>query len=372
MHRKILIFAVSAAVTLVVGLIIIAIAFSQSGNADAPQPAPTPVPAPTPRPTPTPTPPPPPILSPPPGMAVSALTGLYISEEAAARRPFAVVYNNESRAMPQAGLSQAAIIYEVLAEGVTTRIVAIFQDFDADIIGPVRSTRHYFTYFALDHGAVMAFHGGSPMGYNALRNRGIAAIDGMQYDGTIFWRDADRRRLRGLEHSSVTSAENLLQVAENRGFDMDVSANLGLFDFFEEDGLTTPNPENIANTVRVPHSGSNVTAFEYNPADGLYYKYIFGAPQMDENTDEQLTAANVIIQITSITHIPGDAEGRRDARLTGSGHGFLATGGTYTRVYWERETFDTPTRWYDEDGNRLTLNRGVTWISVISGEPVFE
>ena len=322
---------------------------------------PDPIPAPTSEPDTT---------SPPQGMAISLLTGMYIREEAAARRPFAVVYNNESRALPQAGLMQADIIYEVLAEGVTTRLVAIFQDFDAEMIGPVRSTRHYFTYFALDHGAIMAHHGGSPMGYAAIRNRSIPAVDGMRYDGTVFWRDSERRRTRGMEHSSFTSAENLLNIAEELNFNMNAESFLGMFEFFDEP--TALRSGSSALSVEVPFWGNNITRFEFDPESGLYYKYIFGNPHMDVNIDGQITVANVIIQITNISHIPGDAEGRRNVELVGSGHGFLATGGTYSRIYWQKDSPEAPTRWYDAGRNPLTVNRGRTWISVIHNEPVFE
>lgn len=309
-------------------------------------------------------------ISPPPGMAVSLLTGMYISEEAAVRRPFAVVYNNETRAMPQAGLMQADILYEVLAEGVTTRLIAIFQDFDAEMIGPIRSTRHYFTYFALDHGAIMVHHGGSPMGYAAISNRSIPAVDGMRYDGSVFWRDNERRRTRGMEHSSFTSAENLLNIAEELNFNMDAAGFLGMFEFFDEP--TAPQPENSALSVEVPFWGNNITRFEFDPESGLYYKYIFGNPQMDFNVDEHVSVTNVIIQITNISHIPGDTEGRRNVELVGSGHGFLATNGTYSEIYWQKDGPGEPTRWYDSDRNPLTVNRGRTWISVIHNEPVFE
>ncbi|MCL2350587.1 MAG: DUF3048 domain-containing protein [Defluviitaleaceae bacterium] len=308
--------------------------------------------------------------SPPPGYAISRLTGMYITEQAYARRPFAVVYNNESRAMPQAGLMQADIVYEMLAEGSTTRLLAIFQGHDAEIIGPVRSSRHYMAQIAACHGAIFVHHGGSPMGYAAISSLGLSSLDGMRYDGTVFWRDADRRANRGLEHSSVTSSVNLLNAAESRDFGMAARSDLGMFDFFEEP--TAPNPQNIANNVRVPLHASNISTFRYEPETRQYYKYIFGSPQLDEATAQQLSVANVLIQVTNIYMIPGDSEGRRNITLVGEGHGYLATMGTYQRVYWEKENAHSPTRWFDENGEPLRLNRGRTWIPIISGEPTME
>ncbi|MDR2166790.1 MAG: DUF3048 domain-containing protein [Clostridiales bacterium] len=308
--------------------------------------------------------------SPPEGMATSPLTGLYICEQAAARRPFAVVYSNEPRSMPQLGLSQAALVFEVLAEGTITRIVAVFQDFDAEMIGPVRSSRHYMSELAAGIGAVFVHHGGSLQGYASIRELGLYQIDGMRYDGTIIQRDAVRRRERGFEHSGFTAASRLIGHSENRNFDMAASPNLGFFGFFDEP--TAPAPGNVADVVNIPFHGSNISVFRFSEDDGLYYKYIFGNPQMDGNIDEQLAVSNVLVQVTNIYHIAGDAEGRRNVRLLGEGHGYLATFGTYTRVYWEKSDAHSPTLWFCENGEPLQLNRGATWISIISGEPTFE
>lgn len=364
---------VGLVVLTIIAVAVITIPAGRNGGLEliAEEPLATPIPlTPPPTPTPPPIPTPEPILSPPPGMAINPVTGLYISEQTALRRPFAVVYNNESRAMPQSGLFDADIIYEVLAEGVTTRLVAIFSDFDASVIGPVRSTRYYFNYLAQDHNAVLVHHGGSPLAYNAIRSRGLAHIDGMQFDGTVFWRDAWRRQNRGLEHSSMTSSENLLSHAEGR-FTMEMAApNAAMFDFFDEP--TNPAPENIANTVTITFAGSNRNIFTFNEHTGLYYKYFFGNPHMDEYTDRQIAVANVIVQITGIRHIPGDTDGRRNVDLIGEGRGYLITSGGYVPITWAKADAASPTRWYDTDGNRLTINRGQTWVNIVNTQPEFE
>lgn len=54
------------------------------------------------------------------------LTGLPV-EQPVLERPLAVMINNAPAARPQAGLSQADMVYEVLAEGGITRLVAFFK-----------------------------------------------------------------------------------------------------------------------------------------------------------------------------------------------------------------------------------------------------
>ena len=85
--------------------------------------APTPTPAlatPTPAATPTPTPEPTPYAGP-----VNPLTGLPIEEDWVQKRPAAIMLNNLREALPQQGLSQADIIYEVPDEGGITRMMGI-------------------------------------------------------------------------------------------------------------------------------------------------------------------------------------------------------------------------------------------------------
>ena len=136
------------------------------------------------------------------GLAMNPLTGHYIDEDLAWRRPLAVVINNINQALPQSGIAQADVIYEVLAEGGVTRLVAIYKEMDAEKIGPVRSTRHYFLDFALNHDAVLVHHGGSPQGYAAISNMGAANLDGMHIV-RAFFRDPARAAIpRMIEHSS--------------------------------------------------------------------------------------------------------------------------------------------------------------------------
>ena len=64
------------------------------------------------------------------------------------RRPLVVMIENHIDARPQSGLSQADVIYEVVAEGGITRFASVFYCKDAPLIGPVRSARVYFIYYS--------------------------------------------------------------------------------------------------------------------------------------------------------------------------------------------------------------------------------
>ena len=60
------------------------------------------------------------------------------------RRPIAVMLDNVGDARPQAGLNDAYMIYEIIVEGNLTRLMALYKEVDLEMIGPIRSARHYF------------------------------------------------------------------------------------------------------------------------------------------------------------------------------------------------------------------------------------
>ena len=295
------------------------------------------------------------------GMAKNPLTGLYVEETVAQKRPVAVMINNLHKALPQSGIGQADVIYECLAEGDITRLVAVFQTLSGDKIGPVRSARDYYTYFALDNDAVYIHHGGSEGGYAAIRNRDLDDLDGMS-DTTAFWRDKQRMNTPGMyEHSSYISADGVYQSCENHGYRMTEEAGYeGMFTFRDE--VTELSSGTAASTIKIHYSDYQVGEFYYQPETGVYERWQSGSPQIDDQTGETLTCTNILIQMADMRVI--DDAGRRDVDLVGSGTGYYITGGKCMAVTWKKANYYTPTAWYGDDGNGLTLNPGKTWVCV--------
>src|SRR5699024_9640157 len=71
------------------------------------------------------------------------LTGIE-TNDAVDGRPIGVMVNNHAEARPQSGLSQADIVFEILAEARITRLLALYQSEIPDVVGPVRSAREYY------------------------------------------------------------------------------------------------------------------------------------------------------------------------------------------------------------------------------------
>jgi len=71
----------------------------------------------------------------------SPINGVFYTEEEAElfmnRRPLAIMINNHTEARPQFGLSKADLVYEAVAEGGITRMLAFFHAWDMNKVGPV-------------------------------------------------------------------------------------------------------------------------------------------------------------------------------------------------------------------------------------------
>ena len=299
---------------------------------------------------------------------INYLTGLPIDAALVDNRPFAVTINNMHRALPQSGIRQADIYYEALAEGDITRFVLLFMEFDSEKIGPVRSTRDYYGAIALDNDAIYFHHGGSPGGYTFARTY-LDAVDGMR-DTQCYWRDPERYAIKSMiEHSSYTSAERIKDaVLRNEFRTKRGDPPYVRFDFYENPA--TPEDSEKAESITVPFSGSQSPRFEYDEELNVYWRFQAGGEHIDEETDEQISVTNIIIQLASISVI--DTQGRRQVDLVSNGAGYIITNGHIAPITWEKTGLDSPTEFFDAAGEPLKLNKGKTWICILQNTGVIK
>ncbi len=103
--------------------------------------------------------PPAPLLA---STGLAPLDGLPTTRALALRRPLAIMVENfapDSR--PQTGLGPASVVFETVAEFGITRFMAVYQEHDAPVVGPVRSARVYYDHWAEGLHAIFAHAGGN-------------------------------------------------------------------------------------------------------------------------------------------------------------------------------------------------------------------
>ena len=298
---------------------------------------------------------------------INPLTGEGCWEDIAQNRPIAIMLNNLKKALPQLGVSQADIIYEAPAEGGITRMLAVFQSVeDVGEIGSVRSARDYYVSLALGHDALFLHAGGSPSAYSAIYDWGAAALDCVNgpYEGTLFWRDQERRRSMGLEHSVLTSGETISQLLPTYSYRLEHQDDFSYpISFLGEGERAQGEP---GTQVSVTFSTYKTGVFTYDPETGMYAVEEYDAPYIDGNTEEQVQVKNVLVLRTDVSNVPGDEAGRLKVRTTGTGSGLLFCDGTVQEITWSKVSNSAPITYLTPDGQPVQLGVGPSYVNLVS------
>lgn len=295
------------------------------------------------------------------------LTGLPMEPEDENNRPVAVMFNNLKAAQPQLGTSMADIIYEIPAEGGITRMVGVYQTLEGvGNLGSIRSTRAYYLEVALGHDALLVHAGGSPEAYADIPAWGVDNMDGVNggSDAEIFWRDAERRKTAGYEHSLLTSGQNILDYLAKGRFRTEHRDGYTYTQKFAEDG--TPANGTAAERVTLKFSNYKTGTFTYDAASGKYMVGQYGKEYVDGNTGEQVGATNVLVLETAISVISGDTAGRLTVKLTGSGKGTYFCGGRAVPIQWSKADRNSQFVYTLEDGTPLTMGQGTSYVCIMS------
>ena len=303
-----------------------------------------------------------------PPVDVNPLTGEAL-EEVNSNRVIAVMINNSSAALPQCGIGSADIIYEILAEGSTTRLMALFTDVsDAGPIGPVRSLRPYYLNIMRGYGAMCTSAGGSTEADNMIYNLGYDRVNGIAGVGSgYFYRDSWRSSNRGYEHSLFITGENLLKAADAEGCSTAETEGRAYGLTFTEESFTAG--EDAGKIVVHFYSNGKTTTLTYEEELGGYQAYQQKAYLLDGNTGENLLFENVLV-LESDSSI-ADGEGHLRVQTTGEGTGWYARDGKVTEIIWARDSEDAPFTYTDTDGSPISFGVGKSYIAFIpSGSPV--
>ena len=305
---------------------------------------------------------------------VNPLTGQCdgISDEALTHRPAAVMINNISTSLPQWGISQADIIYEMLAEGRITRLLAIFQDYSKiEKLASIRSARPYYMDIAQSYGAVYIHFGGSEPAYEQIAKRkDLIHIDGIKgnWEGTVFFRDPDRKKQMGLEHSVYTTGEYLaaaMEKLESQGYDLSQSTHPSAFTFSKRLSENAAVGGEAANKITLTFSERHKPWFEYDAESGKYLRFEYGEAQMDGWLNTQIATENVLVLRMKTVDVKSDLH-LVDVTTTGSGDGYYFCGGKYVPITWKKDSYNSEIRYFDAQGSDLVVARGKTFVSVVT------
>lgn len=296
------------------------------------------------------------------------LTGEGLDVDISGKRPFAVMFNNLRKALPQIGVGQADVIYEIEAEGGITRMMGVFQDLEGvGDLGSIRSARDYYVNLALGHDAVYIHAGGSPQAYEAFQSWNVTHIDFVNGPyGNMCWRDPERRKNAGLEHSLLTSGEKILEQMPSR-FRLEHEEGYQVGWTFDKEPPAGGTP---AQKLTVPFSRYKTGYFTYDTETNRYFtaQSLDGSdpiPYVDGADGQEVGVSNVLVLYTDIGQVKGDDKGRRSVRTTGEGEGLLLRDGQIFTITWQRDKRTDCYSFLDQSGQPIPLAIGSSYINIV-------
>ena len=284
---------------------------------------------------------------------------LKIVDEDSKTRPIAVMINNNHVAWPHAGLNDAYLAYEILAEGGITRIMALFKNKDTEKIGSVRSARPYYLDYALENDAIYVHYGWSDKAKSDISSLGVDNINGLTAS-SVFWRDSSLNK--ATEHTVFTSMEKINEYSKEHGYDRDTDKDLLLNYSVDEIDLSKREDAIKADTVFMKYSYYTTASYEYDSEKKVYKRYMSDTPHVDAVTGDQYTFKNIII--TPIETHTYDSYGRLELDNIVSGEGYFITLGYAIPITWSKDSRSSQTVYKNMDGEEIKVNDGNTFIQI--------
>lgn len=288
--------------------------------------------------------------------------------------PINVQIENMPDARPQAGMSQADVVYECLMEGRSmTRFQCVFNDNIPNNVGPVRSARLYFVSIAEEYKGILTFFGG-PEGITAnvdpkinkalkagnlqLAVNGLIGRYGTSSKYKIFKRvKADvQGNKRSAPHNVYADLTKVLPFYTKPVKSVSHFRFNSIADYSTFEDMTS---------IEIKYTDKSVdTLYKYDPVAKSYNRFVSGKSFIDANTNKQITVKNIIVQYAR-TYELGTSLGHLDIALIGTGKADVYVGGKYIQATWKRPTEADITKYYDAKGNEVQLLPGNTWVQEI-------
>lgn len=297
------------------------------------------------------------------GMYRSELTNEWIDEDLKNQRPIAVMVDNESIALPHYGLSQADVVYEMMnstANGRITRFMVLFKDYEnIDQIGSIRSVRPTNVIISAEWNAILC-HDGGPFYIDEY----LAEECTDNFSGTFSRVNNGKSR----EYTEYILSGDMEKNFTNS--DVDIEYN-EYYEGAHYQFASESNPVDLSDNADAidatlvdlpfPHNGSYL---EYDEETGLYNYFEYGKAHVDPGNDNaQLCFKNLLIQSCGFTQY--DEHGYMIFDCVSKGGGYYITNGKAILVTWEKTSMTSPTRYYDAEGNEITLNTGKTYVGFV-------
>ena len=287
-------------------------------------------------------------------LGVMPLTGIEASDEDAIHRPvLAVKIDNVESARPQAGLSEADLVYEELVEGGLTRLLAVFHTNAPEEVGPVRSARSTDVPLLTPmREPLFAWSGANEAFANLIRSVAIRDV-GVDAQPDLYVRDPER----GAPSDLMTDASALFDLIDD---DRDLAPSQYL-EHALPGGPTTSGEAVSSITVEF---GATTVVHEWDEDTATWPRTQNDTAHVDAS-GARIAPANVIVQFVEYEDTGFvDAAGASvpEAELDGDGPAWFFVGGQWIEGSWSKANITARAQYLDPAGEPIVFAMGSTWV----------
>jgi hypothetical protein len=281
----------------------------------------------------------------------SQINGLPVEDpELLQRRLLAVKIDNHPDARPHSGIEEADAVIELMVEGVT-RFISMWQQSDAEYLGPMRSGRPTDqTLLAYFNEPSFAISGAQSWVQDMIRSVGIHLIGEVE-PGTF------RVRERRAPHNLFTNTILLREHADAQDYpDEPIEGPMWEFGPMRQDAEE-------ASKVSFDFLG-NPVEWTWDQATGNWLRTLDGEESVTvtEEGEESQIGVPVMVALYVEQYTVGDLPASRTA---GQGLAYVFAEGKVVQGTWQREEI---TDWFvleDNDGEPILVPPGKVWISLV-------
>ncbi|MCB9458898.1 MAG: DUF3048 domain-containing protein [Anaerolineaceae bacterium] len=333
------------------------------------------------------------------GENINPLTGLAVDDPAVLhRRPIVIkISNSPALVRPQSGIGQADLAFEHYTEAGITRFSAVFYSQAPQRVGSIRSARLIDYELVPMYQGLLAFAGASigvdkriygseqvvanlcatredteqcyeeanaigPAGYVPPSDFVERAYKGVLYGPPYFFRDPEIP----IPHNLFANLEALWQLAEADGNNQTPDLH-GMA--FHEQPQGQPDGSGIYAQIRYR---TTFVEWHYDPQTGRYYRSSDGQPHYDANTEEQISAANVVLiyaghYLTDIVESQWQDTIHWSVQITvwPEGDAVILRDGVRYEGRWLRPSRDELMTFQTNEGDIIYLKPGNTWFQLL-------
>ena len=277
-------------------------------------------------------------------------------------RPYGVMINCHNEALPQSGLQDAYMVYELMVEYGITRMFALFKDVDFTKVGSIRSLRNQYIAYAFENDAIIVHAGGSAEADGRLANEGINHID---VDGQYGQRDKALAKKRAWEHTLFTTSSLLSKATKDRGLRSTTDTGPLLTYSSDELDLSKYSTQ-AASKVSIKYSNYRTSNYEYDANKKVYLRSMGNKKNTDLVSGKQYEVKNIIAYgVKYTTYTDHGYSGYQRLSNTGTGEGYYITDGVALPITWSKASEKSRTTYkIKETGEDLVINDGNTYIQI--------